>query len=130
MLPGPLDLSTIMLIQGRTNMDQIWIRSPCRNLEYPDDIRVKGTWSQDPQSSHAGKILLVPFGYYITPSVQRAEVRNVAPSERRYSHCLDADGGVRDGRKYCRKELVVRRRQVTAAHRRGDEKLFMRAGSY
>ena len=64
MLPGPLDLSTIMLIQGRTNMDQIWIRSPCRNLEYPDDIRVKGTWSQDPRSSHAGQILLVPFGYY------------------------------------------------------------------
>ena len=56
------------------------------------------------------------LGYYITPSVQRAEVSNVAPSERRYSHCRDAVGEVRDGRKYCRKELVMRRRQVAAAH--------------
>ena len=46
-------------------MDQIWIRSTCRNLEYPDDIRVKDTWSQDPQSSHAGQILPVAVPYFV-----------------------------------------------------------------
>ena len=68
-------------------MDQVVVDVPePRNALMKSGSGTRGHRIHNLVTVSPGQILLVPFGYYITPSVQRAEVSNVAPSERSYSH--------------------------------------------